>query len=273
MSAILAFDYESEPKETVTSCNNCGWQRFEPFAERDRYGLPVKTARCTGCGLVFISPRMVDDGYRRFYADGHYRTLLTKFYGKPIQPGTMEASQRAYAEALAVYLEPYLAKRTMSTVLDVGGSTGVVAGTMARRFGLKATVLDPADAELVVAKQAGLNALCGTIEEWSPNGYRWDLVLLCQTVDHLLDIRVALAKLRHAVSGRGLFYMDIACFDILLDRPKLPEQVVKVDHPYYLSRVHAETYLDRAGFQVVARCNGPLRYQVGYLCKPREQKV
>jgi len=280
------FEYESEPKETVKSCNNCGWERFEPFAERDRYGLPVKTVRCTGCALVFINPRMVDDGYRRFYADGHYRTLLTKFYGKPILPSTMKHSQELYAEALAAYLEPWLTKRTATSVLDVGGSTGIVAGTMARRFGLAGTVLDPAESELALASKAGLATILGTAEGFEPDGQRWGLVLLCQVVDHLLDIRGTLAKLRNAVAPRGLFYMDIACFDELdvkqrlpdqklkakhqFSVGKLPEKLVKVDHPYCLGRAHAKSYLDRAGFEVVSQSKGPLTYQVGYLCRRRE---
>jgi len=83
--------------------------------------------------------------------------------------------------------------------------------------------------------------------------------------------------------------MDIACFDELdvkqrlpdqklkakhqFSVGKLPEHLVKVDHPFYLSRANAETYLDRAGFEVVSRAKGPLNYQVGYLCRRREAGV
>ena len=84
----MTFDYAAEIKETVTSCNLCGSQHFKPYGKRDRYGLPVESVRCEGCSLVFISPRMTADGYRRFYADGHYRTLLSKFYGRPIVAST-----------------------------------------------------------------------------------------------------------------------------------------------------------------------------------------
>ena len=272
----MTFDYESEQKETVGSCNLCGREDFEQFAERDRYGLAVKTVRCKGCGLVFINPRMTAAGYRRFYADGYYRTLLAQFYGKPMEPAQFEESQRHYAEALAAYLEPHISKRLAEGLLDVGGSAGVVAETFRRRFGLKGTVLEPSDAERALAAKRGLKTMAGTIEGFSRNGRCWDVVLMCQTVDHLLDIAGALRKLRRAVSSRGFYYMDVACFDLLIERPWVagtamrvqPEKVVKVDHPYYLSRDHAERYLAKAGFRVIGRSKGPLRYQVGYVCKP-----
>jgi hypothetical protein len=258
----MTFDYDSEPKETVHDCNFCGSKRFTPFAKRDRYGLAVKTVRCRECGLVFINPRMTADGYRRFYAEGHYRTQLTQFYKRPMYAAEIEAGQ-------TTYLEPYLAKRVVSTLLDVGGSTGVVSEVMRCRFGLEATVLEPSNTERALAAKRGLKTLNATVEGFSPNC--WDLVLLCQTVDHLLDIAGALKTLRRAVSSRGLFYMDACCMDLWLER-STPEEVVKVDHPFYLyqNRCHAEMYLGRAGFEVVGRLKGQLWYQAGYVCKPKK---
>jgi hypothetical protein len=263
----MTWDYAAEPKEAVTSCNLCGGQKFEEYGKRDRYGLPVKSVRCKDCGLVFINPHMTADGYRRFYADGHYRTLLSKFYGRPIMASTMAEAQGNYAEAIAMMLERFLAKRQCLTLFDVGGSTGIVAETFRRRFGFIGTVLEPSKNERTIAERKGLKTIDSMIESFEPNGHRWDLVLMCQTVDHLIDITAALKNLRRAVSSRGLFYMDILDSDKFSNRSS--EKFIKVDHPYYLSGKIARRYLDQAGFRIVATAKGPLSYQSGFLCAPK----
>ena len=258
----MTFDYAAAPKERQKACNLCGWAIFEDHADRDRYGLPVQSVRCRGCGLVFIDPRMTPAGYEQFYSTGTYRKLLSEFYGKPVTASSIQPEQENYAEALALHLEPNLTHRQPKGLLDVGGSTGVVAEVLNRRFGIRGTVLEPSKAEREQAAKRGLETIPGTIEGFTPNGHRWDLVLLCQTVDHLMDITGTLAKLRRIVSGRGLFFMDIVNFD--------RTRTVKVDHPFNLSTEHAVSYLDRAGFKVLKRID-PLwkPEKVGFICAPK----
>ena len=50
-------------------------------------------------------------------------------------------------------------------------------------------MLDPAPDELEVAAAAGMETIAGFAEDFDPGERRWDLVLLCQTIDHLLDVR------------------------------------------------------------------------------------
>ncbi len=80
--------------------------------------------------------------------------------------------------------------------MDVGGSTGIVAAGMRDAFGSELTVLDPAPDELEVAAAAGMETIAGFAEDYEPGDRRWDLVLLCQTIDHLLDVRATLESMR-----------------------------------------------------------------------------
>ena len=143
---------------------------------------------CRRCGLGFLSPRLTAAEYGAFYEDV-YRPLVSAYHGRRIDAETVQVDQRGYADELVELPAARRCARRPASVLDVGGSTGLVAGAVRDAFGSEATVLDPAPDELAVAAAAGMETIAGFAEDFDPGERRWDLVLLCQTIDHLLDVR------------------------------------------------------------------------------------
>jgi SAM-dependent methyltransferase len=235
LSFAAIFDYEAQPKEHVTACNLCGAAPTTGGINwRDRYGFPVGWAKCS-CGLVYLTPRMTKEAYARFYADGTYRKLVSAFHGREINAQTIQPEQMVYAMELADFIGPYIGNA--ETLLDIGGSTGVVAGYLAQKFALVGTVLDPAPQELEQAH--GLLKIQSTVEDWQPNGRTWDVITLCQTVDHLLDPMGTLTKLRGCLAPGGVLFFDIVDYD--------QTKTIKVDHPYNFTGETGWELLIRAG--------------------------
>ncbi len=257
----MTFDYNAQPKETVERCNLCGAGSFARRDRRDRYGHEVSMSQCHQCGLRFINPRMTSDAYVAFYRDGHYRRLLSEFYGRPITAESIEDEQTEYADRLISLLGAHLEGTNVETLLDVGGSTGVVAEAVARQFDLDATVLEPSEAEAARAEARGLNVIRLPIEYLEPTCGKYDVVLLCQTIDHLLDIRAALETIKAMMNDGGLFFLDV-----VLNGP------VKIDHPYDLDECAVLFYLATAGFEVLT--SGPAGdglhhyFVCGWQCSP-----
>jgi Methyltransferase domain len=246
----LSYDYAGREKEAVAACNLCGSATHVEAARHDRYGFPAVTWICGRCGLGFISPRLTAAEYSEFYA-GTYRPLVSAYHDRTIDATTVQVDQRSYAAELVDFLRRSL-PAPPSTILDVGGSTGVVGGAIAAAFGAKATILDPSPEELAVAEAAGMETIAGFIEDYVPAGSTWDLVLLCQTVDHLLDITSALRRLREMTAERGWAYVDVLDVSYVLRREGAIEEAVKIDHPYYLTRETALAYFSVCGFDPVA---------------------
>lgn len=261
MSVILdsAFDYEREPKMVITVCNLCGNDCFASVADVDRYGLPVRTVRCSNCGLVFLNPRMTEAAYSRFYRTGAYRMLLSKFYGRPITPRTIETEQAAYAKALIPTMTPLFGSRAGGTLLDVGGSTGVVAEVVAKEFFCSVVVLEPSRAEAERARSRGLEVAQMTLKKYDPTR-RYNGALLCQTVDHLTDIMGSLRKIRGMLRMSSPFFIDIVVWK---DQP----DQIKVDHPFYLTEETACLYLCRAGFRRVSTQLSEDQKHMNFLCR------
>lgn len=265
--AALGFDYPSQPKALAGGCNLCSGTAFVVLTHRDRYGYPASAVACSRCGLVFLDPVMTADAYGRFYG-GTYRPLVSAFHGRLIDAHTIQQEQRDYAVERGDLLAPYITGRGHRTMLDIGGSTGVVAHALASRFGLKATSIDPAPLEAAEAQALGIETIEGLVESVDLGSRRFDLVLLCQTIDHLLDIQGTLRRIRELLTPGGLFFVDIVDFRAAYLRNHSVEEAVKIDHPYYLTESTIAAYLRRAGFEVVRSDFAADHLHVSYVARP-----
>ena len=248
--AEVGYDYAVRETEPVEACNLCGSTDLAELARRDRYGYPVSLWMCRRCGLGFLSPRLTAAEYGAFYADV-YRPLVSAFHGRRIDAETVQDDQRAYAAELVDFLRVNLPAAPAS-VLDVGGSTGIVAGAVRDAFGAEATVLDPAPDELAVAAAAGMETIAGFAEDFDPGGRRWDLVLLCQTIDHLLDVKATLESMRRMSADDGHVFVDVLDLLIASRKQGTVEGATKIDHPYYLTHDTAIAAFRLTGFEPVA---------------------
>jgi 2-polyprenyl-3-methyl-5-hydroxy-6-metoxy-1,4-benzoquinol methylase len=249
--AALGYDYGALATQQLRECNLCGaGNRAVEVTTNDRYGYPATCLVCRRCGLGYLNPRLNATQYAHFYSE-IYRPLVSAYHGRRIDAETVQLEQRGYASGLATFLIPLLPS-SPRTILDVGGSTGVVARVLAARLDARATVIDPAPDELAVARAAGLETVAGLVEDFNPGERRWDLVLLCQTIDHLLDLRGTLAALRKMTAPGGRAFVDIVDVDMLLSRTGSIERIVKIDHPYYLTGATAAALFALTGFTIVA---------------------
>lgn len=248
--AELDFDPSTQEREAVRDCNLCGSTRLVEVSSSDRYGYAQPLQVCAACGLGFLSPRLSAAAYAAFYRDV-YRPLVSAYHGRRIDAETVQVEQRGYAAELAAFLARAL-PAPPSTIMDIGGSTGVVAGEIGTTLGARITVLDPAPDELAVAAAAGMETIEGFAEDYDAGGRSWELVLLCQTIDHLLDVNATLEAIRGMLGGTGRAFVDVLDVGFMARRRGCIEGAVKVDHPFYLTRPTAEAYFAKAGLEVVA---------------------
>lgn len=267
--AALEFDYVEQPKRSVVQCNLCGGSAFTVLVHRDRYGYPATAAGCNRCGLVFLDPVMTGQAYAQFYAET-YRPLVSAYHGRTIDAHSIQQEQREYARERGDLLDPHVTGRGFRTLLDIGGSTGVVAHALAQRFKLSATIVDPAPRETAEAKALGIETIEGLVEAVDLGDRCFDVVLLCQTVDHLLDIGSTLRRVRRLMASTGLLFVDIVDFRAAYLRNWSIEEAVKVDHPYYLTELTMVAYLRQAGFDVVGTDFAADRLHVSYVARPSD---
>lgn len=264
--ADLNIDGHAIETQRVERCNLCGGTVFIQLARVDRYGLPMRTQFCDACGLIFLDPQPTPAAYARFY-DGDYRRLIAAHSGRPDDPAKRARARVAYARSIDDNLIGRHLGPQHRTLLDLGASSGEVAAHFVQHHGLEATCLEPAPAEAEAARAQGLDVHTTTAEAFDPGGRRFDVILLCKTVDHLTDIAGVLARVHQWLSDDGLFFVDpVDVFAIWRAHRGLVGGL-KIDHPYYLTRETMTLYLTRAGFTPIALDISGNPFHIDFLCR------
>jgi len=256
-------------RQLASVCNVCGSERSAIVAQPDRYGCPSRTAMCLNCGLFFLVDRLSDEGYSEFYKSGTYRRLVSAFSGAKQAIEEIQTDQVQYANGLIQALSGYLKFQPGARLLDVGGSAGQVALEFQNFFGIDATVLDPAEAEVAAAKKAGLEAYTGSIEQWSSEE-QFDLILLCRTIEHVQDLRGVLSRIRRLLQPAGLLYCDIVDFTEACRLMGHPEAVAKIDHCYWMTQESAPGIFRHAGLEIVSMNLSRQQPLMGFLLRRAE---
>jgi SAM-dependent methyltransferase len=254
---------------TSTTCNVCGGGSAAILSTTDRYGFPGRTAMCLRCGLIYNVDRFEPQGYTEFYVSGGYRQLVGAFKGVDQTIERVHAAQVQYASRLVRTFQGLIPSNPEGRMLDVGGSTGLVAEQFQKHFGHRATILEPAADEAAKAKALGLEAIVGSVETWETDE-KFDVVLLCRTVEHLYDLKLSLNKIRALLKPGGLFFCDLAEFLEIVRREGPPEATTKIDHVFWLTQETAPLIYRSMGFEVAAMQLTLPPDQVGFLLRAAE---
>lgn len=263
----LAFDPSKLKRANHNECNWCGSRQVTKIEEYDRYGFNNPASLCQKCELVFLNKPIdnVDIGY--FYSNW-YRPLVSAYHNRVIDHKTIQEEQRVYGE----YLKEKLKENSVNSIqkcLDIGGSTGVVLDIIRKENPqMSGTILDPAPDELNEAASHGFEIVNGTLENLLPEKLDgFDLILMCQTIDHLTDLKVAMNKIDCLLKrNSGLLYFDILEFQRNIDKNGVCGSL-KIDHPYYFTEIFVDKMLAEIDINVIAKWELYDKIHVGYLCQ------
>jgi SAM-dependent methyltransferase len=262
----LGFDPASLPHEYKLACDLCEQQVFRTISHTDRYGFAATYQMCESCGLVFQNPRPTAEGYAEFYAKW-YRPLVAALMGRAEENRSLQASHEAYAAKLIKFLKPNLVGSPINSSVDLGGSTGCVARAVQETLGGRCLVVDPSPVELAEAGKQGLDCEQELAEQWNPGGRRFDLVLICRSIDHLLSISGVLSKIASCLRPGGYLFVDPVDFESCAKTIVEYRHLLKMDHVYYLSDETMRLYLKAAGFDPVATDYGDGTYYISFLAR------
>jgi len=251
--------------EPVESCPVCGNRYVSRIAHRDRYAIEASFSLCLRCGFIYLNPRPSQEAYTEFY-EREYRKLVEEYRG----PKDLERNQWHYGFALAKFLadQNILAE----SVLDIGGSTGIIASHVAgNKKGCKVTVVDPCAEELKQAQSKGFRVLTSTAEEVRIKGIPHELILMCRTIDHIREPKRVLQDIVSEMSKSDVLYLD-HCDWLFVARREGFTNSLHVDHPSNFTRESINRLFEQVGLVPFAEYRPPKSTCYGYLLKRGEHK-
>lgn len=197
-SRLASGEYE----QRSTACF-CGAEGGLLIAERDRYGLPVRTVLCPRCGLLRSDPRLTDAAAATFYQQ-EYRTLYGDSGGAEALLAEQIRRGRAYLNALAPLLGD------VETIFEVGCGAGGLLLPFAEA-GKRVVGCDLGADYLEAGRARGLELVhgdVGALLEYT-QGRRADLLFLIHVVEHFSDLRSAFEEVSRVLAPGGLLFVDV----------------------------------------------------------------
>jgi len=212
---------------------------------------PFAVVECTGCGLVFVSPRIAADRLAEVYGERYWRSPEPKRYGYGDYRGEAENWRRTY-ERRARVLDGRL--RPGARILDVGCAAGFFAQLMSERGfdvrGIELSAPMVAEARLRIGADRVHH---GTLADAPYEEASFDLITLWDVVEHLPDPIGALRDARRLLGREGLLLIETqnveSRFARLLGRRW--QHFKQLEHLWHFSPATARRLLGAAGFEPV----------------------
>ena len=196
--------------------------------------------RCTGCGLVFNSPRLAPPALAELYRRNYY------FFDR-YPAGELSRIVRAYLRTVAL-----LPGTSGGTLLEVGSAKGYMLALL-RGLGWQVTGVELAEEAAAYARRVfGVEVFSGTLERFRRTANRqYDVVLVQDVLEHVPEPGEFLRDLHASLKPGGR---------LVIDTPNVGARNVELlgsrwrgfnpFHIYLYDRVSLERVLTGAGFSV-----------------------
>ena len=224
--------------EIVENCPLCGSISSSLFDQREFRGYPVSNRICQDCGLVYQSPRMTDAESQAFY-ETEYRLLYQGQEGP--NPKDL-AVQAARAKVVVDYVGKQVT--SISRVLDVGCSTGILLQQIQTHFQAQAFGVEPGKVYRQYAQSLGLEVYPTLQETQLSDDLHFNLVSMMHALEHMPHPLEYLQNLREK-------YLDPNGW-LLLEVPNLyAHDCFEVAHLISFSAHTLAQVVTKAGYRVV----------------------
>jgi len=205
--------------------------------------------RCTGCGLIYLSPRPVSSTAGEFYRDEGYdpflsvhapRGLLDRIYAI-LRRGTLKWKKRL------------IDRRTgaRARILDIGCGTGEFLAILGKDYRVEG--IEPApEAARWARERLGLKVHTGSLDDVEFSRDRFDMITLWHVLEHLPEPSRELEKIHRLLADDGRLLIalpNIRSLDsriyrshwVALDAPR---------HLWHFSKPQLELLMHKSGFEI-----------------------
>lgn len=165
---------------------------------------------CERCGLIFVSPRLKEEDYLKYYEHGDY---VKDHYGltsdKEIEEVVTWRGRRA-KEKIECFPDIFSQAKN---VLEIGAGTGVFLNILKNNYKANVFGIEPSGKFAEIAKNKfGIDVFLGTLRsylETHGTSRLFDLVVMDQVLEHLYNPIDALKKAASLLEKNGYLYIGV----------------------------------------------------------------
>ncbi|HEY1360067.1 MAG TPA: class I SAM-dependent methyltransferase [Thermoleophilaceae bacterium] len=211
---------------------------------------PFAVVRCSGCGLVFVSPRIAADQVAGIYGESYWRSPAARDYGYTDYRGDAEHWLRTYRRRAAVLPDEL---RPGARILDVGCAAGFFLQVMHERgFDVRGVEISASIAAEARARLGDERIHVGDLDD-APHGEgEFDLVSFWDVVEHLPDPIAALQTARRLVASDGWLLVETQNVESRFARlmGRRWQHFKQAEHLWHFSPSTVRRLVEAGGFRV-----------------------
>lgn len=229
----------------VVPCNLCRGNQIQTVAQLSRFNIPLNTVICKDCGLIYHNPRMGPEAFTRFYEHDYRRLIEAK--AQPVD--ALFGQQVKHGYRIVDWVGADFGDRVQ--VLDIGSGPGGQMWAFREARAAEVIGVEPAVEHAQWGRDVqGLDIRTGMFEEMGFNKDTFDLVVISQTLNHLLDPYGTLQRVRSILKPSGRIFVETIDF-VYWTRHAPLTMTTTIDHPYMFCQGTLRAMLEKAGFEIL----------------------
>lgn len=201
---------------------------------------------CTGCGFCFADTRAVQKDYDQYYAE------QSKYADAATSTGAgISAQDSARLKVTAQQILQFEPDRK-ARLLDLGCATGGLLREL-RSLGLENCLgMDPSAACVAAVRASGISGETGSLFALPNDLGEFDGIILSHVLEHVYDLKQALANLRGILKETGWLYIETPDASRYVDCLFAPFQDFNTEHINHFSQQSLRNLAQVNGFLPVA---------------------
>jgi SAM-dependent methyltransferase len=194
---------------TVEHCLLCNNSEFDIIANKDQYGIPLETAICNHCGLIFSRQQFSENSAKVFY-DEYYRKIYEGVPNPTLDHGFY---RRLYAGKMVPKVPRFIGQDFTVLELGCGGGWNLLPFL---KKDIRQVGYDY-DGYMIKfgREQYGLNLREGGLETARADHVRADFVIISHVLEHINDPITFMKGLWTVLKEGGLVRITVPCLDCL----------------------------------------------------------
>ena len=229
----------------LIECPLCSYTNFAVIAHKDRYGLPLETAVCERCGLIFSLHQFDEVSTKIFYSE----------YFRPIYDGFLNPTQDKWGSSYDVERGIPKFLKQGDTVVEIGAGGGwnllkfKKKGFSHYGFDYDNNLID------FGKKQYGLNLIHGSIDEAISLGIKADYCILSHVLEHTVNPIQFLSKVNNILKDKSILKVTVPSANMIIVYRSGILGTLQNAHNYLFDEYTLKYAALKSGFGVYA-CNG-----------------
>jgi SAM-dependent methyltransferase len=193
----------------IERCLLCNNSEFDIIASKDQYGIPLETAICNHCGLIFSRRQFSEDSAKVFY-DEYYRKIYEGVSSPTLDHGFY---RRLYAGKMVPKVPRFIGQDATVLELGCGGGWNLLPFLKKR---IRHVGYDY-DGYLINfgRDQYGLNLREGGLETAQADHIRADFVIISHVLEHINDPITFMKGVSTILKEGGLVRITVPCLDCI----------------------------------------------------------